>query len=314
MRILVLGGTLFLGRVFVEAALAGGHELTLFTRGQTNPGLFAEAERLYGDRASDLSALEGRRWDVAVDTSTFLPRVVRLSAEALRNRVGLYLYVSSISAYADLSLPPVEGAAVATGVTDESEEHYGALKAACERVVEQCYGDRALIVRPGLIVGPHDPTGRFTYWPHRVARGGRVLAPGRPDDPKQFIDVRDLAEWMLRRIGRNEGGLTNATGLPIPFDAILTTCRRVSGSDADLIWVPSERLLAEGLGEWTELPLWIASPEYAGMQQADVTRAIAAGLTLRPLAETIRATLDNAEPKEGVGLAVEREAELLARA
>ena len=314
MRILVLGGTLFLGRAFVEASLRGGHELTLLTRGRTNRDLFPEAEQLHGDRTSDLSALEGRSWDAVVDTSTFLPPVAMSSAQALRDRVGRYLYVSSVSAYADLSLAPVEGAPVATGAPDESEEHYGALKAACEQIVEERYGDRALIVRPGLIVGPHDPTGRFTYWPHRVARGGCVLAPGTPHDPKQFIDVRDLAEWMLGRLEHDEGGLFNATGVPIPFGVVLTTCRQVSGSDARFLWAPSERLVAEGVGEWMELPLWIASPEFAGMQQADVSRAVAAGLTFRPLAETIRATLDEAELKDGVGLAPEREAGLLARA
>jgi 2'-hydroxyisoflavone reductase len=307
-RILVLGGTKFLGRAFVEAALAAGHEPTLFTRGRTNPGLFPGVERVEGDRERDLDALANRTWDAVVDTSTFLPRVAALSADALHDRVGRYLYVSSISAYADLSVPATEESALATDAPDESAEHYGALKAACEKVVLDRYGDRALVVRPGLIVGPHDPTGRFTYWALRLALGGTVLAPGRPDDLKQFIDVRDLAGWMLRMLEGDEGGVYNATGQPIPFGELLAACN----GDARLVWVPSEELVGAGVGEWMELPLWIASPEFAAMQQVDVSKAIAAGLTFRPLEETVRATIAEAELVEGVGLDPERERELLA--
>jgi 2'-hydroxyisoflavone reductase len=265
-------------------------------------------ERLEGDRERDLDALGERTWDAVVDTSTFLPRVAALSADALRDRVGRYLYVSSISAYADLSVPPTEDSPLTRDAPDESAEHYGALKAACEQVVAERYGDRALIVRPGLIVGPHDPTGRFTYWPLRLALGGAVLAPGTPSDAKQFIDVRDLAEWMLRLLERDESGIYNATGVPVPFGELLAACP----GDARLVWVPGEELVAAGVGEWMELPLWIASPEFAAMQQVDVSKAIAAGLTFRPLEETVRATIAEAELVEGVGLDPERERELLA--
>lgn len=314
MKILVLGGTLFLGRAFVAGALAAGHEVTLFTRGQTNPHLFPEAEKVHGDRTRDLSALDGRSWDAVADTATFLPRVATLSAEALRGRVGRYLYVSSVSAYADMSVPPVEGAPTATAdPASESPEDYGGLKALCEQAVEARYGERALIVRPGLIAGPHDPTGRFTYWPHRIARGGEVLAPGAPDDPKQFVDVRDLGEWMVRLLEQDADGLYNATGTPLRFAELLAKCRDVAGSDARFVYVPSETLAAEGVGEWMELPLWIADPAFAGMQQVDVSLALAAGLTFRPLEETVRATLEHAETTEGVGLAPERERELLER-
>lgn len=319
MRLLVLGGTTFLGRPIVERALGDGHAVTTFTRGRTNPSLHPDAERLHGDRTVDLSALTGRTWDAVIDTSTWLPRVVRLSAEALRDSVGLYCFVSSISAYADFTEPPVEGAPVATTDSDEETlENYGAFKARCERIVAEAYGERALNVRPGLIVGPHDPTGRFTYWPRRVAQGGDVLAPGSPDDPVQFVDVRDLGEWLVRLVGRRERGLFNATGLPLGFGELLETCKRVSGSEARVHWVPSERLLAERVGEWIELPLWLASPEYRAMQQADVSRAVAAGLTFRPLEETVRDTLAwdaerDESPAGGVGLAPERERELLAR-
>jgi 2'-hydroxyisoflavone reductase len=320
-KLLVLGGTRFLGRAFVEAALAAGDEVTLFNRGETNPQLFPEAEHMRGDRLESLDALAGREWDAALDVATFLPRAVRLSTTALGERVGRYVFVSSISAYADLASPPAEGDPTGELEEPDSEslEHYGPLKAACERIVQEAYGERALVVRPGLIVGPHDPTDRFTYWPRRVAAGGDVLAPGSPDDPVQFIDVRDLAGWLVQLVQARQAGLYNATGVTIGFGRFLEECRLATGSDARFHWVASERLLAAGVGEWMELPLWIASPEFAAMQRTDVSKALAAGLTFRPLAETIRDTLawdaEREWPRaEGVGLAPERERELLAGA
>lgn len=317
MRVLVLGGTRFVGRALVDALLAAGHEPTLFNRGQTNPELFPEVEKLRGDRAADLSALEGRVWDAVLDVATDSLDQVRRSTEALRDLAGRYVYVSSISAYADLSAPPDEEAAVnelAAGDGDgQTAEGYGARKAACEEIAREAFGDRALVVRPGLIVGPHDPSGRFTYWPHRVARGGDVLAPGSPDDLVQFIDVRDLADWMVDATARNLDGTFNATGEPMPFGDLLVECRAVSGSDATFTWVASETLLSEEVGPWMELPLWLPLPEYAGMQQASIERALAAGLTFRPVAETIRGTLGEAEVVDGVGLTPERERELLPR-
>lgn len=317
MKILVLGGTKFLGRALVESALARGHDVALFTRGRTNPQLFADVERLIGDRDGDLAALRGREWDAVVDTSGYVPRVVRKSVDLLRRQAGHYTFVSSISVYADFSRGPDEDSAVAPledETTEDVQAHYGPLKARCEDVVRDSFGDAALVVRPGLIVGPHDPTGRFTYWPHRVARGGEVLAPGDPGRPVQFIDVRDLAEWMLRLIERGAGGVFNASG-PEPrptMEELLLECRRVTGSDASLVWVPDAFLLERGVGQWMELPLWLAAPEVAGMMAADVSRAVAAGLTFRPLADTVAATLCDAEPQDGVGLAPAREAELLA--
>src|SRR5687768_1503047 len=318
MRLLVLGGTRFLGRAIVDAALERGHELTLFNRGRTNAGLFREVEQIRGDRTTDLSSLDGRDWDSVLDVATFLPRAVRLSVEALEGRVGRYVYVSSISAYADQSTPAVEGAPLAQLDDRDAEdvEHYGALKAACEGIVGDAFGGRALVVRPGLIVGPHDPTDRFTYWPRRIAEGGRVLAPAPPDQPVQFIDVRDLAEWIVAATEDELGGAYNATGDAITFERLLDECRRVSGG-AEIVWVPSEHLVAAGVGEWMELPLWIVSPEYSAMHRTDVSKAKRAGLRFRPLAETIADTLawDAARetPRaEGVGLAPERERELLA--
>ena len=321
MRLLVLGGTKFLGRAVVETALAHRHDVTLFNRGRTNPDLFPEAERIHGDREQDLSALAGRSWDAAIDMATFLPRVVTISVEALRATVTRYVYVSSISVYADLAAPPVEGAEVAAPADPNSEsiEDYGALKAACERIVTDAFADRALVVRPGLIVGPHDPTDRFTYWPRRIAAGGEVLAPAPPEAPVQFIDARDLGAWIVHATERSLGGTYNATGKSMTFERLLETCRRVSGSDAEIAWVPSAELVEAGVGEWMELPLWIAAPEFAAMQRADVSRALANGLTFRPLEETIRDTLawdaQRTEPRaEGVGLTPERERELLVRA
>jgi 2'-hydroxyisoflavone reductase len=315
MRFLVLGGTRFLGRALVEATLEQGHEPTLFNRGQTEPKLFPGLEKLRGDRSSDLSALDGGEWDAVLDVAAYMPGEARRSTEALRGSVGRYVFVSSISVYADQSVPPVEGAAVeglAQGQeTDENPELYGARKAACEQIVEEAFGDAAFVVRPGLIVGPHDPTGRFTYWPHRVARGGEVLAPGTPDDLVQFIDVRDLAEWIVQATANGLGGTYNATGEPMRFGDLLDECRAVTGSDATFTWVASERLLAEEVGPWMELPLWLPLAEYAGIQQAAVERARATGLSYRPLADTIRATLAEAEPADGVGLTSEREQGLL---
>ena len=320
MRILVLGGTRFLGRALVESTLARGHEPTLFNRGRTNPGLFPDVEKIRGDRTADLSPLEGREWDAVIDVATFLPRAVRRSVAALDARVGRYVYVSSISAYADQSTPPVEGAPVAELDDRDAEdvEHYGALKAACERIVVDAFGERALVIRPGLIVGPHDPTDRFTYWPRRVAEGGRVLAPAPPDQPVQFIDVRDLAEWIVHATEHGLHGVYNATGETITFEQLLDECRRIS-DNADIVWVPSERLVASGVGEWMELPLWIVTPEYSATHRTDVSKAKRAGLRFRPLAETISDTLtwDAAReiPRvEGVGLTPERERELLAHA
>jgi 2'-hydroxyisoflavone reductase len=215
-----------------------------------------------------------------------------------------YLFVSSVSAYADLSSPVDEDSAIWTEGDD-----YGPRKAECDRIV---LGAGGTVVRPGLIVGPHDPTGRLTYWPHRIARGGDVLAPGSPDDQVQLVDVRDLGEWIVRLCEARTAGVFNAVRSATRRE-LLDACVRATGSDARLHWVPSERLVESGVGEWMELPLWLSSPQYAGMMRADNRRAIEAGLTFRPLEETARATLELADTVDGVGLAPGREAELLAR-
>ena len=318
MRLLVLGGTKFLGRAVVDAALAGGHDVTLFNRGTTNPELFPEVEKLHGDRDGGLDALRGREWDAVVDPSGYVPRVVEQSVELLRDAVGHYVFVSSISVYGDFSSGPTEESPLARLDPEHPRDelrsdfaNYGALKALCEQVVFDGFSGRSTAVRAGLIVGPHDPTGRFTYWPHRVARGGDVLAPAPPERQVQFVDVRDLGGWIVRVCEERHAGPFNATNPGLSWDELLGTCRAVAGSDASLVWVPDAFLLERGVGEWMELPLWIASPEEAGLHDTDVSRAQAAGLTFQPLDATVRATLDAAETTDAAGLAPEREAELL---
>ena len=291
MRILVLGGTLFLGRHVAEAALERGHEVTLFNRGQTRPELFPDVEKLRGDRDGDLDALAGRSFDAVVDTSGRVPRIVRETIEALGD-VGHYTFVSSISVYADLSTPPT-GDSVLAELDEPSEdwrEHYGALKVDCEDVVRERFSE-AFIPRPGLIVGPWDPTGRFTYWPERLAEGGRVLAPAPPEADFQVIDGRDLAAWIVHAAESSLAGTFDAVGPGMRRRDALETISRVAGGDAELIWVDPGFLAAHEVGEWMELPLWLHSQEYASMLSVDPTTAFAAGLQARPLEETTLDTL-----------------------
>ncbi len=321
MRLLVLGGTSFLGRHAIDAALGAGHEVTLFTRGRTNPELFPEAEHLRGDRDGGLGALERRSWDGVIDTSGFVPRVVRQSAALLRDSVQRYVFVSSISVYDDFSAPVDESSPVARLEDPSSEEvleHYGALKAACEEIVEDAYGDRSARVRAGLIVGPHDATDRFTYWPRRIAAGGDVLCPGNPEAPVQFVDARDLAAWLMKLALEGPGGVFNATGPaePLSFVELLDRMRTTIGSDANLVWTDEQRILAADVQPWTELPLWLPGSEHVGMTCADISRALAAGLAFRPLEETIADTLawDRTLPGDRPTLRPEKEQELLAHA
>ena len=229
MKLLLLGGPRFLGRAIADAALERGHELTFFNRGTTNRELYPEVERIIGDRAGDLTALGGRMWDAVIDTSGYLPSEVRASAEALAG-CGRYCFVSSVSVYADFSKPNDEDSPVAElGDLPDDEvtnESYGALKALCEEATRNVFKERALVVRPGLIVGPHDPTGRFTYWPHRIARGGEVLAPAPPERRTQVIDVRDLGEWIVALCERGASGTFNATHPGLSF---VGAGRRVPG-------------------------------------------------------------------------------------
>jgi nucleoside-diphosphate-sugar epimerase len=318
LKLLLLGGTKFLGRATVDAALARGHEVTLFTRGETNPDLFPEAEKLRGDRNGELEPLRRRTWDAVIDTSGYFPGPVRTSVEALGDRVGRYLYVSSISVYADFSQGPSEESArveLAEGHPDDEMlpgyENYGALKALCEDVVTEGYDGRAVIVRPGLIVGPHDPTGRFTYWPHRIARGGEFVVPGPADGRFQIVDARDLGEWMVHLLEEGASGAFNAAHPGFTWEELVESALRVTGSDAGPVWIDSGWLANQGVGEWMELPMWLHDPEWAGMMQAEVSRALAAGLTFRPLSETVADTLEQADTTNDAGLHPQRERELL---
>lgn len=322
MRLLVLGGTRFLGRHIVEAARQAGHEVTLFNRGRTAPDLFPDVETRIGDRDGGLAALEAGAWDACVDTCGYVPRLVGDSARLLAGRVTRYVFISSISVYADFSPPgPDEDSPVAAlddpTLEEVTGETYGGLKALCERAVEAALPDRGLVVRPGLIVGPHDPTDRFTYWPVRVAAGGAVLAPGGPGAPTQVIDARDLAAWIVRACEDGLTGVFNATGpaAPLTLGELLDACRAVTGSDAEFTWVDEAFLRESEVTPFTELPCWVPAATQ-GMLRADVRAVFAAGLECRPLADTIRDTLAWRRPSLEAaplkaGLAPEREAVLL---
>ena len=331
-RLLILGGTQFLGRHLVEAAVARHHRVTLFTRGMTNPDLFPQIERLVGDRAGDLRALTGRHWDAVIDTSGYVPRLVRRTAMTLEGSVGHYTFVSSISVYsAPLTRGLDETHPIATRLDDPATEDirpatYGPLKARAETAVDAILPGRTLIIRPGIIVGPHDPSDRFSYWPWRLAHGGTVLAPGRQRAPIQVIDGRDLAQWMVAMAESQATGTYNAAGpaTPITMARLLKTGCHALGVDADLHWVDDDFLLSHGMdvdrGMPAEtLPLWLPAREkvLAGLFAVDSRRAIAAGLKFRPLAETFRDTSDwlgTRDPGRSwrTGLSLEREAALLA--
>jgi 2'-hydroxyisoflavone reductase len=321
MKLLVLGGTAFLGRHLVEDALDRGHQVTLFNRGRTNAGLFPDVERVTGDRDGGLEPLRGRRWDAVVDPSGYVPRVVRQSAELLGD-CGVYAFVSSGSVY-PLKAPDRSEDAPVDRMDDPTDEdvmaHYGALKALCEEVVTDVFGDRGLIVRSGLIVGPFDPTGRFTYWAVRLGRDGEVLGPGAPDRRVQFVDARDQAGWILDMAEAGRGGTFNVAGpaRPLAFAELLS---RAAGP---VTWVPDQFLLDAGVQPYTEMPLWV--PASVGRLNMPIDRALAAGLRHRDVDETIRDTRAWAESQGGsagqvdaggrvrrpTAMSPEREAELL---
>jgi len=281
-------------------------------------------EELRGDRdTAALAALHGREWDAVIDTSARVPRWVRDTTQLLAPTRAHYTFVSSISVYRDLSRPGVGEDGPSHTIPDETVEEitdsetYGALKALCEQAAHEVLPGRTLVVRPGLIVGPYDNTGRFTYWVHRIARGGDVLAPEPRDQPVQLIHARDLAEWILSSAEERLTGLFNATGpeTPLTLEQVLETCVSATGAAARLVWVDERFLVGQGVEEWSDLPLWVAPrahPGNAGLLAVDTTRALAAGLRFRPLEETVRDTLAGAEEAPGAGLTPERERELLA--
>ena len=325
MNILIIGGTRFLGRHLVDSALARGHNVTLFNRGKSNPDLFLNIESIHGDREHDMDKLAGREWDAVIDTSGYVPRIVRLSAQSLEKSVKRYVFISSISVYANFSKVGIDEKDPVGKIEDETFEEitgesYGPLKALCEKAVQEKYKDRALIIRPGLIVGPNDPTDRFTYWPVRIARGGDVLAPEKPDAPVQIVDVRDLSDFIIKLMEENASGIYNATGpdYEMTIGELLDSSKQVSKSDARFRWASVEFLAENKVEAWSDMPVWLpSSGEDAGVSRVDVSKAINAGLKFRPLEETIRDTLEWAKTRPPdhewrAGLTAEREAEVLA--
>ncbi len=300
LNILILGGTGFLGPHTVRAALARGHTVTLFNRGKTNDGLFPELETLYGDRNGNLEALKGRDWDAVIDTSAYYPRVVRDSAGLLKGHIRQYVLISTVSVYGIFPTPGMDETAPVDTIEDETVEQvtgetYGPLKALCEKAAEETLPGMVTNIRPGLIVGPGDPTDRFTYWPVRVSKGGEVLAPGDGSTEVQQIDVRDLANFIVHTIERNITGVFNADS-PLgqrTMKDLLTTCKTVSGSDATFVWADAEFLEEQGVRPWQDMTCW--SPQegdYAAFGRISNAKAMANGLKCRPLSDTVRATLD----------------------
>ncbi len=337
MKLLILGGTRFLGRHIADQALQRGHAVTLFHRGRSGPDLFPQAEHRIADRDGDLAALASGEWDAAIDTSAYFARQVRTMAAALGHRVGHYQLVSSISAYADFKTPQQDENAALQTLTDPTAEvvtgeTYGGLKVLCEQAAQTGFAGRCLVNRPGLIVGPHDPTGRFTWWVSRIQRGGAVLAPGDPATPVQFIDGRDAAAWMLLQAEHATTGVFNLTGpaQPLSMGGLLETARAALNPYAQLQWVGEQYLLDQGVAPWSDLPVWLPMAE-SGLHTTHIGRALATGLVCRPLEQTLRDTAawaaelppppptngPKSGPKSGpahasVGLTAEREAALLA--
>lgn len=323
MKILIIGGTQFVGRAITETAMAAGHVVTLFNRGKTASGLFPKAEHLTGDRDGGLEPLKGRTWDAVIDVCGYFPRIVKQSTELLKDACRRYLFVSTISVYDSFAEPGLNEDS-SLGTTDKpdieeiTEDSYGPLKVLCEQAVTEAFGERSLIVRPGFIVGPYDPTDRFSYWPHRVFGGGEFLAPGPPDRAMQFIDVRDLAEWAIRLVEADTGGIFNATGpdYDLTFRQLIDQCREAANKEAKPVWVETSFLEENEITFGKDFPFIYPGEEYAGLMYTDCSRAVAAGLTYRPLSRTIRDTMKwlatrslNYEWKAGID--PEREQELI---
>lgn len=325
MKILIIGGTRFVGRALTEVALAHGHEVTLFHRGQSNPDIFPDVERILGDRDGELEKLGNRHWDAVIDTCGYVPRVVKASAEYLADKVKSYVFISTISVYAESAVIGRDEDAPLATMEDESREDvtgetYGPLKVLCEKAAEAAMPNRVLQIRPGLIVGPYDPTNRFTYWPIRVRKGGDVLVPDDGKSFSQFIDVRDLADFIIKCLEDGTVGTYNATGpdSPTTIQHVLDVSKQVSGSDANFIYAPAEWLLAKEVGPWMEMPLWIPTQEDQALMQMSIARGKAKGLKFRSLEDTIRATyawyddIKGEEKQWGAGMKPEKEAALLA--
>jgi len=323
MRVLVLGGTVFLSYATAAAAVARGHDVTCAARGvggeDPSGSTFVRLDREH----PDWSLLGGRAWDVVIDVAR-RPSWVREATDALGDRAGSWLFVSTCSVYADQSTPGAgTDAALLPPAGEDVDEtdlaKYGELKVACEQTVSERLGDRALLVRPGLIVGPGDPSGRFTYWVHRMAESATVVAPGEPDDPVQVVDVRDLGRWLVQAAEDGLRGAFDATGPAMPRRHVLEAVADGVGTEPRLVWMPQEFLLANGVQPWMgerSLPLWLPTPEYAGLMSRDVSPALAAGLTVRPVEDTARDTFDWLQQTPGAnitGLTAAEQRDLLHR-
>ncbi|CAN5481707.1 SDR family oxidoreductase [soil metagenome] len=320
MHLLVLGGTVFLGRHIVQQALASGHKVTTLNRGKHNLPEQDAVEKLIDDREVDLDVLSGRRFDAVIDTCGYKPDIVRHSAEILKNSVESYVFVSTISVYGEFRKRGLnETDPIKYTQTGEAGD-YGTLKADCEKALLGLIPDKTLIVRPGLIVGPYDPTDRFTYWPARIAKGGRILAPGDPTSPIQFIDVRDLSQWLIELAQNKTRGLFNATGPQeqLSMHDFLETSKSALRSNCKFVWIDEETLEKEKVQPFADLPLWVPASlaEYAGFLEIDCRKAFDAGLKLRPIAQTVKHTVswdnerDPTAPR-AVGLSSDRELALV---
>ena len=336
MKVLIVGGTIYLGRHLVAAAAVGGHDVTVFHRGRHAPVPNPAVEVLRGDRHRDVSVLRGRYWDAVIDTCGYVPSAVDRIMDALdRSRTGHYTFVSSVSVYAEFPAAGIDERGDVARITPEQVSHaealaagdrataetyqhtYGPLKALCEQVAEAAMPRKVLNVRPGLIVGPHDYTDRLTYWVRRVAGGGNVLAPGRPERRVRVVDVRDLSEWILSMAERRQAGVFNATGAEdgLTMSGLLDACHAAAGGAARVIWTDEAFLLRQGVAPWRDLPLWLPAAAN-GIFEVRNDKAVAAGLRFRPLAETIASTLawDRARDQNEslrAGLSRERERQLL---
>lgn len=331
LRILILGGTGFIGPQQVEYALARKHAVTLFNRGQTNAGIFPSVPRILGDRnvANGHDGLRSGTWDVVIDNPTRNPAWVRGAGEALKGRVGQYIFVSTISVFSDYSKPgmdengPLNAPADPSVWASNDGKDYGPNKVRCEMEAKTQFGeDKLTIVRPGLIVGPGDLSDRFSYWPVRIDKGGEILAPGTPNDPAQYIDVHDLSEWIVRTGENHTLGTFNATGPkgPTTMAEMLYGIKSVTTSDARFTWVPADFLAEQQVRAWSDMPVWQpAFGRTAGFMAVNCQKAYAAGLTFRPLAETAKSTLDwyktrpaAEQEKARAGIAPDKEKAVLA--
>ncbi len=327
LNILVLGGTGFLGPHTVQAAIDRGHTVTLFNRGKTNPELFSDLEKIKGDRnTDDIKKLAGRKWDAVIDTSAYYPRSVNMAMEVLKENVGQYLFVSTISVYADWSKVNMDETSNVGTIEDQTTEEitgqsYGPLKALCEQAAEKHMPGKVSNIRPGLIVGPRDKTDRFTYWPVRIKKGGKILAPGSGSDFIQYIDVRDLGEWMVHCLEKNIVGIYNAqsNGADITIKQLLDTCVRVLNPKAELVWVATDFLEKHEVAAWQEMPTWIPpKDEYAGSGTMSSKKAYANGLKERKMETVIKdcyqwfASLpQERQAKVRAGISSEKEAKVL---